>query len=321
MTIAATSTEQVVQLVMKAHSENGRIAWQPEAAPARSAELAEALADGKHPSTPNHSISGHTNQSRASPADEEARAGSAPIGCPARFSLEGLAHVLSSPRESASSTPSDHHPHRHRSHHCGTRRDRRLRPHHRNPDNTKSRGPPARVTAPVDPTDPNGQPEDTALPALPRTNNPEAYVRAVAEALFNWDTFTLLTPAEHRGVLIEDADPTGTETPGLISDLDGYFPSPSTWRDLAEYRTRQSITIDRVFVPAQWEEAVAASGGQITDGTVAYTVEGTRHRDGIWYDDPVTNEHAVAFTVFVSCEPVFDRCHLLRLSELDNPLR
>ncbi|MDA3147092.1 MAG: hypothetical protein ACTHZ5_13630 [Micrococcaceae bacterium] len=188
-------------------------------------------------------------------------------------------------------------------------------------DNTNAPGarPPA-STAPVDPTDPNGQPEDAALPALPRTNNPEAYVRAVAAALFDWDTFTLLTPADHRGVLIEDADPTGTETPGLIADLDGYFPSPSTWRDLAEYRTGQTITIDRVFVPAQWEEAVAASGGQIADGTVAYTVEGTRHRDGIWYDDPVTNEHAVAFTVFVSCEPVFDRCHLLRLSELDNPL-
>ncbi|MGO2194402.1 hypothetical protein ACT3TB_07990 [Micrococcaceae sp. AOP34-BR2-30] len=176
-------------------------------------------------------------------------------------------------------------------------------------------------TAPVDPTDPNGQPEQTELPALPRTNNSEAYVRAVAETLFTWDTFTLLTPADHRAVLIEDADPSGTETPGLISDLDGYFPSASTWRDLAEYRTRQSITIDQVFIPAQWEEAVAASGGQITEGTVAYTVEGIRHRDGVWYDDPVTSEHAVAFTVFVSCEPVFDRCHLLRLSELDNPLR
>ena len=179
---------------------------------------------------------------------------------------------------------------------------------------------PTASTAPVDPTDPSEQPRAAGLPDLPRTNNPETYVRAVAAALFDWDTFTLLTPADHRGVLIEDADPSGTETPGLISDLEGYFPSASTWRDLAEYRTRQHLEIDRVFVPDQWEEAVAASGGQITDGTVAYTVEGTRHRDGVWYDDPVESSHAVAFTVFVSCEPVFDRCHLLRLSELDNPL-
>ncbi|MGO3363659.1 MAG: hypothetical protein ACTIL2_14580 [Corynebacterium sp.] len=176
-------------------------------------------------------------------------------------------------------------------------------------------------TAPVDPTDPNGHPEETELPVLPRTNSPETYVRAVAAALFDWDTFTLLTPSDHRAVLIEDADPTGTETPGLISDLDGYFPSASTWRDLAEYRTRQHLQIDRIYIPEQWEEAVAASGGQITEGTIAYTVEGIRHRDGVWYDDPVESSHAVAFTVFVSCEPVFDRCHLLRLSELDNPLR
>ena len=165
------------------------------------------------------------------------------------------------------------------------------------------------------------EPGEPKLPRLPRTNDPEAYVRSVAEALFTWDTFTLLTPSDHRAVLIEDADPSGTETPGLITDLDGYFPSASTWRDLAEYRTRQSIDIDRIFIPAQWDEAVTASGGQIAEGTYAYTVEGTRIREGVWYDDPVDSEHAVAFTVFLSCKPVFDRCHLLRLSELDNPLR
>lgn len=164
-------------------------------------------------------------------------------------------------------------------------------------------------------------PGTSALPALPVTNDPEAYVRAVAEALFTWDTFTLLAPVDHRGVLIEDADPTGTESPGLITDLDGYFPSASTWRDLAEYRTNQRIEIEQVFVPEQWAEAIAASGGQIVEGTHAYTVEGTRRRAGVWYDEPVTSSHPVAFTVFVSCEPVFERCHLLRLSELDNPLR
>lgn len=173
------------------------------------------------------------------------------------------------------------------------------------------------VTAP----EPDQNPGTSALSSLPVTNDPEAYVRAVAEALFTWDTFTLLAPVDHRGVLIEDADPTGTETPGLITDLDGYFPSASTWRDLAEYRTSQRIEIEQVFEPEQWAEAVAASGGQIVDGTHAYTVEGTRHRAGVWYDEPVTSAHSVAFTVFVSCEPMFERCHLLRLSELDNPLR
>lgn len=173
------------------------------------------------------------------------------------------------------------------------------------------------VTAP----EPGRKPGALALPSLPATNNPEIYVRAVSDALFDWDTFTLLTPADHRGVLIEDADPTGSETPGLISDLDIYFPSATTWRDLAEYRTAQRLVIDRVFVPGQWAEAVAASGGQIVNGTHAYTVEGTRHRAGVWYEKPVESAHPVAFTVFISCEPVFERCHLLRLSELDRPLR
>jgi hypothetical protein len=29
----------------------------------------------------------------------------------------------------------------------------------------------------------------------------------------------------------------------------------------------------------------------------------------------------VEFTVFVVCAPTYDTCHLLRLSQLDNPLR
>lgn len=188
-------------------------------------------------------------------------------------------------------------------------------PQQRPAESTPSSSPPP-VIAPTD-----AGPAASELGSLPRTNDPEVYVRAVAKALFDWDTFTLRTPADHRGILIDDADPSGTETPGLITDLDGYIPSASTWRDLAEYRTTQHLEIKEIFVPEMWAEAVTVSGGQITDGTHAYTVAGTRHREGIWYDDAVTSAHPVAFTVFVSCEPVFDRCHLLRLSELDNPLR
>lgn len=188
------------------------------------------------------------------------------------------------------------------------------------PDQTPA--PTSTSSAPAPPVpSPTGQPTVDALPDLPETDDPEEYAEAVAHALFDWDTFTLYTPADHRAVLVDDADPSGTETPGLVTDLDGYFPSTQTWRDLAEYRTRQSITIDELFVPEQWDEAVAAANGQIADGTIAYTIEGTRHREGVWYDDPVTSDHPVAFTVFVACEPAFDRCHLLRLSQLDNPLR
>ncbi|MGO2150716.1 hypothetical protein [Mycetocola reblochoni] len=63
LTIAAASTEQVVQLVMKAHSENGRIAWQPEAARTQSTGLAEALAEREAALDSGPPASGHTNQS------------------------------------------------------------------------------------------------------------------------------------------------------------------------------------------------------------------------------------------------------------------
>lgn len=61
--IAAASTEQVVQLVMKAHSENGRIAWQPDPAPTRSAGLAEALVEREAALEPEPPASGHASQS------------------------------------------------------------------------------------------------------------------------------------------------------------------------------------------------------------------------------------------------------------------
>lgn len=54
---------------------------------------------------------------------------------------------------------------------------------------------------------------------------------------------------------------------------------------------------------------------------MAYTVEGTRHRTGVWFDEQVASEHPVAFTMFLSCPPATDRCVLLRVSQQDNPLR
>lgn len=171
------------------------------------------------------------------------------------------------------------------------------------------------TVAPTAPT-----PGATELPPLPETRNPEQFAEAVAEALFVWDTFTAFAPDDHRAVLLEAADPSGAETPGLISDLSNYLPSAATWRDLQEYRTAQWIDIDRLYVPDQWHEAVAAADGQLAEGLIAYTVEGTRHREGVWFDEAVTSEHPVAFTMFLSCPPATNRCVLLRLSQLDNPL-
>lgn len=191
-------------------------------------------------------------------------------------------------------------------------------------------GPPTPSPGPSEPTGPSTAatpspisptPGTTRLEPLPETRSPERFAEAVADALFVWDTFTTFSPDDHRTVLLEAADPSGAGTPGLIGDLSNYLPSDATWRDLQEYRTAQWIDIDRLYVPDQWYEAVAAADGQLADGLVAYTVEGTRHRAGVWFDEQVASEHPVAFTMFLSCPPATDRCVLLRLSQLDNPLR
>ena len=168
----------------------------------------------------------------------------------------------------------------------------------------------------VSPTRPAG-----TLPSLPRTNDPQEFATAVAHALFTWDTFTLLRPRDHRDVLLTVADPTGVETPGLVADLDRYLPDQATWMKLQEYRTRQWLHLESIYVPEQWADAQAAGGGAIAEGTIAYTVEGTRHRAGVWHDDPVTSQHQVAFTIVLTCPPTAEQCALLRLSLLDQPLR
>ena len=70
-----------------------------------------------------------------------------------------------------------------------------------------------------------------------------------------------------------------------------------------------------------------AAPGQIPAGAIAYTFEGTRHRDGTWGTTPVEASRPVAFTVFLVCNPptpghgaASGSCEVLRLSELDNPL-
>lgn len=158
------------------------------------------------------------------------------------------------------------------------------------------------------------------LPDLRATSDPETFARSVAEALFTWDTTTLVTRADHVEQLIAVADPTGESTLGLASDLDNYMPTQEAWVDLAQYETRQWLTIESVATPSKWAEAEAQAGDELLPGTGAYTVEGTRHRSGVWEEAPVSSEHDVAFTIFIVCSPSYPKCHLLRLSMLDKPL-
>ena len=155
---------------------------------------------------------------------------------------------------------------------------------------------------------------------LPDTSDPETFARVVAQAIFEWDTSTLVTRTDHVEQLVAVGDPTGESTPGLVADLDNYLPTPDAWHELAKYETRQWLSVEAVTRPTKWPEAEAQAGDALLPGTTAFTIEGVRHRTGIWEDAPVSSEHDVSFTMFVVCGPSYPECHLLRLSMLDNPL-
>jgi hypothetical protein len=162
---------------------------------------------------------------------------------------------------------------------------------------------------------------DPTAAALPQTSEPIAYARAVAGALFAWDTTGGYLPADYQAPVLADADPSGEEAPGLITDVTTYFPTIDQWLDLATLEVTQSLAIDSAVVPASWPSIVEQAYGQLGPGTTAVTITGTRERGGAWNGKHVTTSSPVAFTVFIACPPSFDRCHILRLSELDNPLR
>lgn len=159
------------------------------------------------------------------------------------------------------------------------------------------------------------------LAPAPTVDDPAEFARIVATTIFEWDTTGGHGVEEYVARLVDIADPTGEETPGLVADLTGYLPNAPAWTELREYSTRQWLEIDTVTVPILWPQAVAqAPEGALLPGTLAYTVTGVRHRTGVWHGEQVASKHQVAFTVFMVCRPSYDACQLLRLSRLDEPL-
>jgi hypothetical protein len=163
-------------------------------------------------------------------------------------------------------------------------------------------------------------PMPTVLTKLRPTRDPDSFAREVAEALFAWDTATMVDRVEHIEQLVKVGDPTGESTAGLLSDIESYLPTQDAWTDLAQYETRQWLTIDSVTTPTKWAEAEAQAGNTLLPGTTARTIRGVRHRAGLWDGEPVSSAYDLAFTVFIVCGPSYPECHLLRLSVLDKPL-
>ena len=176
------------------------------------------------------------------------------------------------------------------------------------------------------------EPADTPTPAATATTqapptpsidtrpqSAEVFARLVAVTLFDWDT-GVDTPGQIRDRLLGWADPSGEETNGLVADLDAWLPDDTTWTTLRGYHTTQRLDIYSAAVPDSWPGIVAsAPPGQLPPGALAYTITGTRRRDGLAYGQATSIARPVAFTMFLACTPI--DCHLLRLGRPDQPLR
>lgn len=170
-------------------------------------------------------------------------------------------------------------------------------------------------------TPPTAAPAHASVRPLRTTPDPETFVKVVAHALFDWDSASPIGLIDYAGRLVAVADPSGDESPGLVSDIANYLPTSAAWAELHKYYTQQWIEITSVTFPTLWPQAVAEAGRNgLRPGTTAYTIDGVRHRSGVWDGEPVATDHDVAFTVFIVCRPSYPTCHLLRLSKLDDPL-
>lgn len=191
----------------------------------------------------------------------------------------------------------------------------------RGPGGTAAESPDARHTEVQAVADPTDDAVTLEKRTLPHTTDPVAYARAVAVSLFDWDTTAGFLPTDYTTAVLADADPSGEETPGLLTDVATYLPTVEQWLDLGAMEVEQTIEIDEAYVPASWADAVEQAHGHLRPGTTAVTITGTRHRTGVWNGEVAESSYPVSFTIFVACPPSFQRCHVLRLSELDNPLR
>ena len=161
--------------------------------------------------------------------------------------------------------------------------------------------------------EPSGPPAATgpdANDSRTRTTAP-GFARQVTVTLFNWDTTT-----HSRDAIIEQllavADPTGVETPGLMTDLEAYLPSDTWWEQLRQYDAAQWVDIESAVVPDAWTETTTSGAtDDVAPGTTPVTVTGTLHRAGNVAGQRETASAPLVLTVFVACTD--DGCSVLRL--------
>ena len=151
------------------------------------------------------------------------------------------------------------------------------------------------------------------------TSDPERFVRSVVRALFTWDTRHPGGPSDWAQVLVDVTD--ANEAAAVASDVRGYLPGPGMWQQLSAYGTRQWLVVESITVPDAWATALAqAAPSQLPRGASAFTVDGSRQREGTWGTEVIRTTRHVTFTVFIACRDG-EPCTLLRISQLDRPLQ
>ncbi|GAA1873928.1 hypothetical protein [Myceligenerans crystallogenes] len=146
-------------------------------------------------------------------------------------------------------------------------------------------------------------PASSPAPRVEQASDAITFARRTATVLFDWDT-TTDTPASITTALLEHADPSGEQTPGLLADLPAWLPDDAWWQRLRAYETRQRFDPAAVGVPDAWTRAVEdRRTADLAPGTVAVTVTGVRHRDGVVAGEAESSTYEVVMTMFIVCPP------------------
>ena len=72
-------------------------------------------------------------------------------------------------------------------------------------------------------------PTSSTPPVVRESDDPETFARALAIALFTWDTATEFGPTDYAQVIVDVGDPSGNETAGLASDVRTSLPTADAW--------------------------------------------------------------------------------------------
>jgi hypothetical protein len=162
----------------------------------------------------------------------------------------------------------------------------------------------ARESSAPSPTAPAGSPtaDDPGLgvmPTPPSTNDPIAFGKAAAEALWSYDTRAYSQPdllAALRTWL------TGETEYADAASVEALIPSPELWGQMADNGQFATATVNEAHFPAAFTQAIQADPGAITQAYVyAVTVSGKQSIG--WDGSPRGGAERRSMTLAIQCRP------------------